>query len=634
MRMHFQPEEVESFEAAKELLIRRCRAWAEGHGAAADPFVLSVALDFRHESIDGRLGFWTAASIRTLLLDWMPHGVTIHPDDAKDAPEDVRTLLRYLHRTELDDPTGDPLPDLETAITDAIPAFQGAMSDERNFGPAKFWAMKALSHGVDVTDSDAMNWFIERVQSGQFDDYDPEVLRQIAARHLEAADEPERAVPQPPVLLPSEAELAGIAESNQIVHQLRTLTEWVGDGRTLTATNDLTQADVQELSELLNTAQPTLIVSWAKQIRLVRVVKQRLVRVAKNQRLLKDGFALWRAAFDSLEHLELALFPGLYSRPSLFALMFDQALPDILNTIYGFQAPFPIVRLDESICSAGHDSIWFDVDQTERVQLDGIRRDLRHTLEVLADLDAVELSTGVADPLFSADLEPAPDEDDLGFEAGGLPPDTRQRIRDALANETDLVQLTPLATYAVRQRMLAAGRYAPLVGELSDASPARLLGMITEHHDPETGRAEIERWLESRGADGHELLLDAIRRCRFRTRAAAMLDVLTKSRPDGERFLRSLRTDPALAPTAIHLMIDDGTLDMPDLTAAEGMLGMAEQFLQFLETGGPDAVHDVLAQQSDLAGLANAIAHSGHPDTDGLLELRTLVIEPLLRVDH
>lgn len=227
MRMCFPPEDGESYETTKDLLIRRCQDWANAHGSTVDPFIFSAALDFRHQSVDGRLGFWTAASVREFLLDWMPRTITMMPEDAASAPEAVRTLLRYLRHTELDDPTADRLPDLEAAITDAAPDFGRAMSDERNFGLAKFWVMKALGAGIDPANGEAMERFIRRVHTGQVA-YDTAALSHIAERHFHDPGTPERALPQPPVTLPSEAELADSAEKNRIVQQLRALTDWVG----------------------------------------------------------------------------------------------------------------------------------------------------------------------------------------------------------------------------------------------------------------------------------------------------------------------------------------------------------------------------------------------------------------------
>jgi hypothetical protein len=67
MRTYFEPEDVDAFDAAKDLFIRRCTAWADGQGLAADPFALAAMLDFRHHSIDGRLGYWTTTLVEEFL---------------------------------------------------------------------------------------------------------------------------------------------------------------------------------------------------------------------------------------------------------------------------------------------------------------------------------------------------------------------------------------------------------------------------------------------------------------------------------------------------------------------------------------------------------------------------------------
>ena len=53
-------------------------------------------LDSRHFSSDGRLGFWTPAQVRRALLEWIPERVTPPEGDLLDAPETLRSLLRYL----------------------------------------------------------------------------------------------------------------------------------------------------------------------------------------------------------------------------------------------------------------------------------------------------------------------------------------------------------------------------------------------------------------------------------------------------------------------------------------------------------------------------------------------------------
>ncbi|HWD04090.1 MAG TPA: hypothetical protein VG674_16755 [Amycolatopsis sp.] len=56
MRTYFEPDDIESYESTKALLIRRAEAWARHEGVELNPLVVGDALDFRHDSIDGRLG--------------------------------------------------------------------------------------------------------------------------------------------------------------------------------------------------------------------------------------------------------------------------------------------------------------------------------------------------------------------------------------------------------------------------------------------------------------------------------------------------------------------------------------------------------------------------------------------------
>lgn len=655
MRMFFEPEDMESYEAATDLLIRRAGVWARGHDLVLDPFVVSAAMDFRHQSVDGRLGRWTTSLVEEFLLDWMPRKISAPATEVAAAPETLRTLVRYLRDVELDDPTGAPLPQLEAAITDAAARFQAAMSDERTFGLAKFWAMTAMAAGVDVTDGAAMQRFTLDVRNGRVE-YDEDVLNEIVRRRSQHDGSSERELPQLPVSLPSDEELADHAQKSQVVRQLRTLVDWVGTGRPLTATGQVKLADARELVRLLGTGDVidprigartfhttssaelgnlSLLIEWAKKARLVRVVKNRLVTVAKAKPLLSDSLALWLRAFDTITDLADVLFPQGYGRHGMFAAVLDDALPDILNAVYGMPEPLPIIRLEEPAWLMCLDTFVVEGPGQERWRM-SVQHDVRRTLEVLAALGAAELTTGIPDPMFSLDLEPIPHDEADPFSASALPPDSQQRIRAALdpgSGDIQLVHLTALGTCAVRKRLLAEGRTAPLVGELSDATGAQLLGTIAEHYGPDTGRDEIDRWLAANHADLDQLL-DAVRHCAFRSRAAAMLDVLVASQPDGDNLLRRLRTDPLLGSIAINLLVGAEQLSMDDLSPREALTGMAEQFLQLLEIGGPDSVRAALGEVPDLPEFADAIDNSGHPDTDGLTELRTLVIEPTLKATH
>lgn len=157
-------------------------------------------------------------------------------------------------------------------------------------------------------------------------------------------------------------------------------------------------------------------------------------------------------------------------------------------------------------------------------------------------------------------------------------------------------------------------------------NPAPLLGTIAQHYSQESANAELAGWLARHGGwdAGLPLLLDAVRDCPFRTRAAAMLDVLPQAEPGRSAFLRGLRTDRQLGPIVTMMLVEEGELALDELSAAEGLRAMAEQFIQMLEIGGLDATGHALDEMPAGQGgeLVSALLESGHPDRIGLGELR------------
>jgi hypothetical protein len=62
-----------------------------------------------------------------------------------------------------------------------------------------------------------------------------------------------------------------------------------------------------------------------------------------------------------------------------------------------------------------------------------------------------------------------------------------------------LIRLTDLGTESVRRRLLAEGRDAPLIGERAQAPAAGLLGVLGDHYDPDSARAEVAAWTAAHG---------------------------------------------------------------------------------------------------------------------------------------
>src|SRR5229473_403622 len=96
MRTYYEIEETVAYPAARELLVRRCGTWAEANSLVMSLPLAGALLDSRHFSSDGRLGYWNPAQVRRALLEWIPEKVTAPEGDLLDAPETLRSLLRYL----------------------------------------------------------------------------------------------------------------------------------------------------------------------------------------------------------------------------------------------------------------------------------------------------------------------------------------------------------------------------------------------------------------------------------------------------------------------------------------------------------------------------------------------------------
>src|SRR3954454_13307199 len=129
----------------------------------------------------------------------------------------------------------------------------------------------------------------------------------------------------------SEDDLATAAASASALRQDTAFTRWVGQGRKLTQTGQLTMPDPGHLVGLLNTGDEidpvigervfrtrssaelpvlAIVVAWAKAAGLVRPVRGRLVPGQKNQRLIDRPAQLWSTMFAAFNELGPAVCPS------------------------------------------------------------------------------------------------------------------------------------------------------------------------------------------------------------------------------------------------------------------------------------------------------------------------------------
>ena len=642
MRTCYEIEETDAYLAARELLLRRCGAWAEANGLAMSPPLAEALLDSRHFSSDGRLGYWTPAQVSRALLEWIPAKVSASEEYLLDAPETLRTLLRYLDAHGLRDPRGAAVEANESAIDAAAKEFAEAIGDQERYGMAKTVIMSARDRGVDIGDPAALAAFLADVQEGRLV-LDEDLLGRALERQLgRPAAGQERKFAQLPVSLPDGEELTAAASLSKAVGQLRAFADWLGPkGRALTSAGNIRPADARELIVLLGTGDERLrfhsaaelpglqlIANWAKKARLVRKQGTRLVPVAKARPVLADAETLWQRAFEAAFDLGDAVCRPIWADEpaSPVCLLYDVIVPDVLAAIYSMGEPVPVARLAESVWETVR--AHFDVDSLSPLGQVGLRGRVDNDVEQIFDafeaLGAVTSTRGLASDVFSEDLDEA-----SGMADGPFSGERAAALRELLAEPGRQVSLTPLGTRAMRQRMLAEGREAGLVGELADASPAELLGTVAEHYTPETGVEEIAIW---RAAHGGSLdpLVQAIRDCPFVSRRVAMLQTLVKAVPEGDGLLGRLLRDPELGPVA--LLAEKHDRKPGEVSPAEAAWLMAGSLLEFLELGGPDAVREQLEElpRYQREAAVCAVRDSGYPARETLEDFRVLVAEPIL----
>jgi len=488
VRLVFGPDDHEEYQAARERLQSLVAGWARRRGVPVQPALVAAALDHRH-GVDGRLGRWTRAHVADALAVWFPRSVALLDDDRDAVPAALHALIGFLaERDWLDRASATP-EELHAQIDGSTPALHDALADERNRDLGTFWAVQLRRHGVPAADPAAVARFLEQVRRGEVD-VDRDALAEVTRRGAGDDPEPGPAIPEPiPVLLPGAAALLAAADSAEAVMRLRTVARWVRTGRPLTTDGRLLLADARALAGALGVdafsrdhartaddlPETSLLVAWARQARLLRVVKGRLVPVKSATALLGRPIELWQRAFVAIGTLgEHFGGSNVFGAPSLFGMSLGEALPILLLDLYAAGGdPLPVELFHRRVREA--------VNERFGCIVDDLAGDVEQRLwrrDVTAVLDALEL-------LGAVHLTESHDHEMLTELAGRDDPDPT------------LVALTPIGLWGVREMLLDQGAPAPLVGELAHEDVeyvcVRLAGARRE-----VAEAELTAWVVAR----------------------------------------------------------------------------------------------------------------------------------------
>jgi hypothetical protein len=595
MHLRFGPDDDEQFHRARTDLLDRFEAWLAHHrpepnldaGEAAGE--AGLALDWKWGYGDGDLGRWSTADVREFLLDWCPRKLSAGPEESASIPLSLAAFTGFLGDQGLLAPGSSPVDDLVRSAVDLAGEFLDAMDDPANFGMAKSLFAAAAGDGVDLSDP-------ERVQDW-IDDFNaqPEDER----RRLIPGPGPgtHRRPAVPPVVPPDDAEVATSRAAAPILAKFAALAQFAGagSGRKLTQKGNLSLADARSLVALLETGDVmdpvygsrtfrttssaelrTLhhIFIWAKKAGVVRVAHGRMIATKKGLAIAKDPAAFFDRAVDALLKLGALASQrdpdGWLAWPDVTELL-DRFTVHLLTGPYVAQRPLPI----EDLCDVATEAV-LSVFRFPNSADDRIARHI--AIDVIDMVDALELAgvvrrTGTGEP------------DD--------PEISRRR-------EGGSVELTPAGVVTTRRLLVEAGYEAPTAGRLTDATATELL-LGTDTDDFPAVAAEIEAWRRRRTpAEAAAELADAVRELADPALRNLALAVLGQIGPEiAGPEVRTLATEPGSRGFALCWLVDHGLAEPGTLFDPDDVSWFVDVLAHRLVTVGPDGLCDTLALAGD-----------------------------------
>ncbi len=398
----------------------------------------------------------------------------------------------------------------------------------------------------------------------------------------------------PAVRIAPPHELAAAAAAAPLLREAERLARWVGTDRPLTNRGRLRLADAAEIIAELELACDHHSAGPAgggrprsagdvRELDLVwhTAVGAGLVRISGNRVSARQGglrghdadglVAAWRGALDAV----LGCGPADLS----------EELEGLATLLYAAGAPVRMDALADAFATA---TAATRVRRTTRCGAPpdpGAR--MSQALEVLADLGVAELGVD--------------DEDDQLT-----------------------VSLTPLGAVGMRDRLIAAGFSAPVLGCAASCGAAGLLAGLAGY-DAEDGELEIAAWLAGRTPqEAAAQLLDAASTSSPGARGAAFA-IIDRLGEQVIPLVRSALDDPVLRPHAAIWLRELGV--QADLSAPERAWLLVDLGAGLLEEAEPGAVAAELLPDLPAAEQAELVAGLWQVSHPSLIALLTTLLE-------
>lgn len=598
MRLEFGPDEDDGFYAARSVLVERFERWLtddraeDGISAGELAGDAGLALDWKWSYGDGDLARWQTSDVAEFLLEWCPRKLSVSQADCLSIPVALAALTEFLESEGLLAAGSSPAAALGDTVASLSREFVTAMGDSSNFGLAKSLFGAAAGDGIDLSDAEQLQEWIDDFNAR------PEEERRRIIPDTTLARPARPALP--PVAMPDDAEVPASKEAAPILAMFAAFAVYVGEGRKLTQTGNLTLADARALVELLGTGDAMdpqigdrtfktrssaelprlrMIFTWARKAGVVRVARGHVIATKQGLALVTKRAGFFDRAVDAL----LAIGPLASQRdpdawlawPDVNDLL-DRFVVHLLTGPYVAQRPVPIDDLVSVATDAVLDAFEFPSLSDDQVA--------RHVgIDVIDIMDALALAgvvrrAGMPDP--------------------GDPESTARRRRHG-----GTVELTAAGTATTRRLLLDAGYDAPTAGRFAQSSATELL-VGTDLDDFPTLWGEIEAWRRQREpAQAAAELAAAVRELQDPALRNLALAVMGDMDPDvAGPEVRRLAAEPETRGFATCWLVDHGLEGPQALFDPSDVSWFVDVLAQRLVTAGPDGLCDTLA----LAGSHDA----------------------------
>jgi len=592
VQLEIDPEDEDEFTRTRGEILHSFQAWLSGTGSATSDTIdeviveVGIFLDWKWGYADGRLASWAVVDIVEFLLEWCPRKLSVTPERCDFILEALRQWLRYLDAVSLLAADAGPVVGLMNTIEALRGDFIAAMGDRSKFGLAKSVFSLAVDDDVDVSDPEQFQEFINRFNQLSMDDRHrllPDGIFETEHSQLDRT--------LPPVILPSDDEVAQSVATAPILLKFRDLAAFVGTGRKLTQKGHLTLVDAHVLVDLLATGDlidqrigertfrttssddlPVLrmIVAWAKKAGIVRVLHGKLVAT-------KRGLGLRDDLVGQYDHVVDALFavgpvsvqsdPRQWRAwPEVWAFL-DSLSLDLLIAPYVTMEAYPIQPLVDFAATEVLEEWSFGADDDT----------IRHSLaaDVIDMFDAFALCGLVV----REDVE-SHKPGRRGF--GGS------------------VTMTPIGTVTTRRLLSEAGYEVPVAGQFADLSALELFERL-DSEEFEVAHAGTVAWCKARGVwVAIDEIVEAITELKDPALQGVALAVLGEIdvKLAAPRIVELLAR-PTIAGFATCWLADHGIITEEELYNPTTPFVFVDVLTHRMITGGPEGLLSTIAVVGD-----------------------------------